>query len=338
VSAVAASPVVDIHNHGIPRELYDAIGEGSFEGYGLVEDSGRVYLTLQGNRFYEVVPERWDMDLRVRAMDGMGVTIQELSMVPQLQGFHLPSDQGARFCRLANEALVGAAASRPGRFVPLGIVPLQDPAEAVRELRRIHGELGMNGIEIGANVVGRDISDPALLPFWEAVAELDMFVFVHPTSNTLSGRERMADYHLSNVIGNPLDSSLAIGNLIFGGHLERWPSLKICFSHAGGFVPYQIGRFDHAYEVRPEAKRAIPKPPSVYLKRLYFDTISHSVAALRYLADLVGPGQLLLGTDYPADMADMKPLETVAGLELDPADRAGVVGGTAARLLGIGAA
>jgi aminocarboxymuconate-semialdehyde decarboxylase len=331
---VPRTTVLDIHNHVIPRELFDAIRDGGFDSYGLVEESGGVQLMIQGRRHYEVAPERWDLDLRLEAMDRMGVTIQALSMVPQLQGFYLPSDQGVRYCRLANELLVKAAASRPGRFVPLGIVPLQAPAEAVRELRRIHAELGINGIEIPANVVGLDISDPSLLPFWEAVADLDMLVFVHPTVVPEPNR-RMSNYHLSNVIGNPLDSSLAIGNLIFGGHLERWPTLKICFSHGGGFVPYQIGRFDHAYKVRPEAQRAIPKPPSDYFKQLYFDTITHSVDALCYLAEVVGPSQLLLGTDFPADMADMTPLDTVAGLGLDPTEQAQVVGGTAARLLGV---
>jgi aminocarboxymuconate-semialdehyde decarboxylase len=329
------TPVIDIHNHVIPGELFTSIRDGGFDGYGLVEEAGRVNLMVHGRLHYEVVPERWDLDLRLQAMDKMGVTIQALSLVPQLQGFHLQGEQAVRYCRLANEALAAAARSRPGRFVVLGNVPLQAPAEAVRELRWIHAELGINGIEIAANIVGMDISDPSLFPFWEAVAELNMLVFVHPTVVGEAARGRMSNYHLSNVIGNPLDSSLAIGNLIFGGHLERWPTLKICFSHGGGFVPYQIGRFDHAYKVRPEAQRAIPRPPSEYFKQLYFDTITHSVDALCYLAEVVGPSQLLLGTDFPADMADLTPLETVAGLGLDAAEHADVIGGTAARLLGI---
>jgi aminocarboxymuconate-semialdehyde decarboxylase len=327
--------VIDIHNHCIPVDLFDAIRDGQFEGYRMEREGERVYLTQRGRRFYQPAPERWDIDLRIAAMDAMGVTIQALSMVPQLQGYQLDDAESVRYCQLANEYLVKMAASRPGRFVVLGAVPMKVPAEAVRELRRINSELGINGVEIGANIAGLDISDESLLPFWETVAELDLLVFVHPTSGTLPSLERMRNYHLSNVIGNPLDSSLSIGNLIFGGHFERWPTLKVCFCHAGGFVPYQIGRFDHAYKVRPEAQRAIPKPPSTYFKQLYFDTISHAVPALRYLVEVVGPDQVLLGTDFPADMADMTPVQTVAGLGLPAEDEAKILGGTTARLLRI---
>lgn len=145
----------------------------------------------------------------------------------------------------------------------------------------------------------------------------------------------MANYHLHNVLGHPMDTSLTIANLIFGGYLERWPGLKCCFCHAGGFAPYQIGRLDHAYKVRPEANRAIPQPPSVYLRRLYFDTIAHNVESLRLLIAQVGSSQVLLGSDYPADMSDPDPVNTVTSLGLEPADRARILGGNAAALLGI---
>jgi aminocarboxymuconate-semialdehyde decarboxylase len=328
--------IVDIHNHMIPPALIDALKREQFDGFSAADSANGVTVRLRDHGSWELPPERWDLDLRIRDMDTMGVEIQAISLTPQLQAYHLPVEQANRLCRLVNEAIAEMAASRPTRFHPLGIVPLQHPAEAVRELRRLREELGYTGIEIMTNVEGADLGEDRFLPFWEAVAGLDMFVFAHPVSDSLAkATKRMGSYHLSNLIGNPLDSSLSMGNLIFGGHLERWPNLKICFCHAGGFVPYQIGRFDHAYNVRSDGRKHISNPPSYYFKKLYFDTISHGLPALQYLLSLVGPEQLILGTDYPADMADIHPLDTIAGLNLSPGDHARVVGGTAARLLRI---
>ncbi|MCC7105180.1 MAG: amidohydrolase [Chloroflexi bacterium] len=328
--------IVDIHNHIIPPALIDAFKREQFDGFSAADRANGVTVRLRDHGSWELPPERWDLDLRIRDMDAMGVEIQAISLTPQLQAYHLPLEQANRLCHLVNEAIAEMAASHPTRFHPLGIVPLQHPEAAVRELRRLRDELGYTGVEIMTNVEGADLGEDRFLPFWEAVAGLGIFVFAHPVSDSLAkATKRMGSYHLSNLIGNPLDSSLSMGNLIFGGHLERWPNLKICFCHAGGLVPYQIGRFDHAYNVRTDGREHISNPPSYYFKKLYFDTISHGVPALQYLLSLVGPDQLILGTDYPADMADIHPLDTVAGLDLSPEDHANVVGGTAARLLGI---
>ena len=220
--------IIDIHNHTIPIAVMDALRQGWFDGHALADSGKKTELMIDGEWAGSVPPERWDLDLRVEAMDQMGVQVQALTLMPQLQGYRLPVDQAVRLCRLVNDSIAETAASRPNRFVALGIVPLQDPVEAVRELRRLSEELNLTGLEIGANVAGEDPADERFFPFWEAVADLDLLVFVHPISTTLTGSERMADYHLSNVIGNPLDTSVFTGNMIFGGHLERWPGLKIC--------------------------------------------------------------------------------------------------------------
>ncbi len=329
------TPVVDVHAHFIPEALLPSIGSGKFEGLALEETGGKTMLVIRGRRISPATPRHRDLSLRIAPMDKMGVDVEAVSVVPPLVGYHLPVDQAVPYCRLINDSIAEAISAYSKRFVGLANVPLQDPGSAVRELSRAVEDLGMKGAQVGANVNAEDLGEERFLAFWEAAAGLDCFVFFHPNQASLPAVERMKRYHLHNLIGNPLDTSLAIASLIFGGVLERWPNLKLCFAHAGGFVPYQIGRFDHAYGAREDVHSAIPEPPSHYFRRLYFDTISHGRDALAFLVSKVGTGQVLLGTDYPADMADDDPVKSVAGLALDPAGAAQVLGGNATRLLGL---
>ena len=195
-------------------------------------------------------------------------------------------------------------------------------------------QLGFRGTEIGTSVNGKNLDSPELWPFYEKAQELNAFIFVHPTN--VQGAERMPKYHLANLIGNPSATSLAIASLIFGGVLENFPRLKFCFAHAGGFAPYQRGRFEHGYQVRTECKEKIKKPPSEYFKLLYFDTITHYGPALAYLIKSVGSDHVLLGSDYPADMADFDPVSSVEGLKtISNTEKKRILWNNAAELLRI---
>ena len=182
------------------------------------------------------------------------------------------------YARWLNDRLAEAVAKHPKRLVALASVPMQDSAKAAAELERAMTKLGLRGAEIASNIGGRYFDDPGFDPFWEAAQALDAVIFVHP--NQVVGAERMKEFNLANLIGNPTDTSLAFAKLIFGGVLERFPRLKFLLAHAGGFLPYTWGRLDRGYRIQDSSTAKIPKPPGEYLKLLYFDTITHSRMAL----------------------------------------------------------
>ena len=273
-----------------------------------------------------------DSEKRVRDMDKVNVDIQALSIANHTAPPFLELDES--ISRASNDLIAELVRAYPDRFVGLATVPLQDPQAAAAELERAISQLGMKGVEIGTSVKGKNLDAPELWPFYKMAQELSAFIFVHPTN--VQGAERMPKYHLSNLIGNPSATSLAIASLIFGGVVESFPRLKFCFAHAGGFAPYQRGRLEHGYEVRSECKEKISKPPSEYFKLLYFDTITHYGPALTYLIKSVGSDHVLLGSDYPADMADFNPVSSVNSLKtISPAEKRRDLGENAIKLLKI---
>ena len=235
---------------------------------------------------------------------------------------------------LGADAIAEAVGTCPDRFVGLATIPLQEPRQAAKELDRAVNELGLKGVCITNDINGKDLDWPKLWPFYEKAQEIGAFIFCHPS--IIPGAERMQKYQLKNLVGNPFATSLAIASVIFGGVLKDFPKLKFCFAHAGGFVPYQIGRFERGYQVLRECKENIAQPPSEYFKLLYFDTITHSVPALEYLIGTVGADNVLLGSDYPYDMNDPEPVLTVNRLgTVSPDEKEKILSGNANRIFGI---
>jgi aminocarboxymuconate-semialdehyde decarboxylase len=217
--------------------------------------------------------------------------------------------------------------------VGLATLPMQDPERAVAEVDRAARLPGIRGVYLGTNVNGRELSDAAFTPVFERIHARGLPVFLHPLN--VVGAQRLAPYYLGNLLGNPYDTGIAAAHLIFGGVLDRFPKLTVCLPHAGGAFPYLIGRLDRGRKVRREL-RHMKRPPSAYLRRFTYDTISHAPASLRYLIGLVGADRVMIGSDYCFDMGYERPVEVVTRLAgLSRSDQSRILGGTAARLLDI---
>jgi len=274
------------------------------------------------------------IETRLADMDEMGIDVQAISPVPLQYYYALDPDLGRTSARLINDRIAEIVAAHPDRFVGLCNVPMQDPDMAVAELVRATGELGMRGVEICTSVAGEELSNDRFRKFFAKAEELDVLIFMHP--NGFSDGDRLRDHYFTNVIGNPLDSTVAVHHLIFGGVLDAYPKLKICVAHGGGYLPAYSGRIDHAHSTREDCRRCIKEAPTSYLRKLYFDTVVFTDHQLEYLVSLYGSDHIVLATDYPFDMGMYDPVGFVDGASaLTEGDKAAIVGGNAARLLGI---
>lgn len=290
-------------------------------------------LAMGAFRYRPLPAGAWDVERRLADMDRSRVDVQALSVVPFCFRYDLEPELGAAWARALNEDIATVVSDHPDRFAGLATLPMQDPGRAAAELRWAMRDAGFRGASIGTNVAGRDLDDPALEPVWTAAEELGAFVFVHP--ERVAAAERLGRYYLINLLGNPLDTSIAIASVVFGGVLERHPRLVLCFAHGGGFVPYQRGRLVHGWRLRPEPRERLRGSPEDGLRAIYFDTILHSPDALSFLVRVAGGDRVLLGSDYPFDMGPARPVDAVEEAVGDGPDRGLVLGRTAARLLRI---
>ncbi len=271
------------------------------------------------------------VEQRLRDMDKMGMDVQAISSSPFHFKYWLPADRAITASRLINQHLAGIVQAHPDRFVALAHVPLQAPEAAAEELERCVTQLGFRGAEIGTNVVGAEVSR-GRDAFWRKAQALDVVVFMHP--NGFTQGDRLGDHYFTNVIGNPLDTTIAVGHLVFDGVLERFPKLKLVAAHGGGYVAHYPARMDHVWSARVDARTVLKKTPRQSLKKLYFDTIVFDRDQLRHLVNLWGADHILVGTDYPYDMGMYDPRGFVDGCaSLSAADRARIKGLNAARLL-----
>ena len=274
------------------------------------------------------------VERRLKDMDRMGIDIQAISPSPNQTYYAADPDLGIATARIVNDNLAEIVGRHPDRFTALGTVPFQAPDLAIAELDRIYKSLGFRGIEIATNVAGEDLSAERFRKIFARVEELGMLIFMHPTG--FPEARRFADHYLVNVIGNPLDTTVAVHHLIFGGVLRDHPNLKLVLAHGGGYLPAYSGRIDHAASARPDTCEQIDRMPTTYLKRLYFDTIVYTHHQLEYLVAQYGADHVLVGTDYPADMGEVDPIGFIEGASgLDDNERRAILGRNAARLSNI---
>jgi aminocarboxymuconate-semialdehyde decarboxylase len=267
-------------------------------------------------------------------MDRQRVDLQVIAIPPPNFHYHVPPEVGTDFARIQNDALIDLSDKQPDRFHVFATLPLQDIAASLAEIERVSAFPRVRGVQIGSNIDGTDVDDPSLEPLWSDLEQRDLPVWFHSDQRSIAGADRMASYYLQNLIGIPLESTIAAAKLIFGGVLDRHPRLRIGFTHGGGFSPYQIGRWEHGWMVRPEPKVNISETgPRQYFGMMYFDSLTHDPLSLEMLGRRMGWGHVLLGSDYPFDMASTDPVGGVEAVEMSDVDRARVLQSNAERFL-----
>jgi aminocarboxymuconate-semialdehyde decarboxylase len=325
---------IDVHTHIMPPRWEDFASRFGIAGWPWVKQHSTCSATIMlGEREFRHVTSRCFAPVRrIADMDSEGIGRQLLSPIPVLFCYWGSPQATAEFAHVQNDYIAQTVAAQPDRFLAAGTVAMQAPELAIRELQRI-ASMGFQAVEIGTNVEGRYLDDPAVVEVLEAAAELGLAVFVHPWDAI--GEERLKTYYLPHMVALPADTAAAIARLIFGGVLDRLPKLRIGFAHGGGsFVPL-LARIDHGFKVRPEAKVAINRPPSTYVQRLFFDSITHDPELIEMLCRRVGSHRVMLGSDYPFDMGIEHPVEFLSSAALTMEDRENILHRTAERFLGL---
>jgi len=329
-----STPTIDIHAHVFIPAAADYVAphldqlSDSLNRFAAADTKA-----LNRRQQAERVPRMAGFGERMGDLEAMGLDKQLVSPAPPQCYYTVPPEVGVRAARLVNDGIAAYVAQHPDRFAALGSVPMQDGEAAAAELEYAVGTLGFRGVEILTNVAGRELSDPAFAPFWAKAEELGAWVFIHPSAFT--DGKRLSRFYFSNVIGNPLETTIALHYLIFDGVLERHPGLKILAAHGGGFLGGYHGRIDHAWGARSDARGALPHAPSSYLKRIYFDSIVFTPEQLRALIANFGADHIMMGTDYPFDMGEYDPIGHLAESGLAQDDLEAIAGGNARRLFGM---
>lgn len=335
LSMVDTLSAVDLHAHYVAPDLIrEAETNGAAYGVSIVrEPNGRVRLAFaDGTQLRPFFHELCDLGVRLPGMNAAGIGLQVVSTWTDMAGDPLPPGQGARWSRLQNETLAADAATHGGRFAAMGTLPLQDVPLALAELDHMALNLGIRSVEIGTNINGRDLDHPDFRPLWKRLCDLDMLVLLHPPFKPV-GEGRNGDYFLNNLVSFPVDTTIAAARLMFSGILDDLPELKICLAHAGGFLPYQIGRFDRGFAAHPACSRTLGAAPSTLLDRFFYDTLTHDDAALAFLVARVGVERVVYGSDYPFEMLDPAGPDRIRTLALGKAEEKAILGGTVRELL-----
>lgn len=322
---------IDIHAHYFPQTYLDILAETEARRAGADYIEGpEGFTAVGGGTRNGPLPRKFiDLAARLADMDRTGVAVEALSLTTPML-YWADAGLSLRLARAFNDAASAAHLAYPVRFVGLLALPMLYPDQAIAELDRAHRLPGIRGVYLGTNIEGRDLDDPLFAPIFARIEALGLPVFLHPVKPLPT--ERLKPFYLGNLLGNPFDTAIAASHLIFGGVLDRHPQLEVNLPHAGGALPILIGRLDHGRLVRQEA-RHLALPPSAYLRRFTYDTISHSAPIMHFVISQVGADRVMLGSDYCFDMGYDDPVASLAALDLAPRDHELILAGNAARVL-----
>ncbi len=300
---------IDVHNHVIPETIVQAMQENP--AYNTkIEGEGNNRVFIRGKVRFPFDAEFYNADAKLESMDRKKIDIAFISPGPQTFFYNLQDELAINTARLVNDGVAQMVAAQPDRLRGMATLPMQHPEAAIVELERIVKEYGFKGVELGTAIGEEELADPKFRPVLRRIQELKVMVFAHP--NTQGSGGRLDCHYLTNLIGNPLDTTIMVGKLMFSGALDELQDLKILLAHGGGFLPYQIGRFVHGHKVRPDTAAVTASDPLQMLKRFWFDALTHSPQSIRHLIDVVGSEKIVLGTDAPFDMGEMAPVDRVA--------------------------
>jgi aminocarboxymuconate-semialdehyde decarboxylase len=325
---------IDVHTHILTEEAIRLLGREApkIAPRLMPIDADTFVLEVAGVPYRPFPRGGFEVEQRFADMDAAEVDVHVLSVTPQTYLYDQDPSLAATTSAVQNDVIAALVKAHPDRFMGIATLPMQAPERAADELRRAVRTLGLRGAMIGSNVMGKNLDDRSFEPLWAAAAELGAFMLIHP--NNVAGLDRLRSYYLNNLIGNPLDTTIAAACLVFGGVMERHPKLNVLLVHGGGFVPYQAGRWAHGWHVRPEPKVNVKASPEPWIDRFYYDTILHARPQLEFLVDSVGAPRVLLGSDYPYDMGTGECVRQVRALSVGDEDKAAILEGNAMRLFG----
>jgi aminocarboxymuconate-semialdehyde decarboxylase len=327
---------IDIHTHILPPEWPNLRERYGYGGFINLEHLGcdQAHMLIDGKFFRTIESNCWDPARRMAECDCHGCQVQVLSTVPVMFNYWAKPEHTLDLARLLNDHIAGVVAQHPQRFVGLGTLPMQDARLATKELERCVRDLHMPGVQIGTNINGLNLDDPRLFPVFQAAEALGACIFVHPWE--MLGKERMDKYWLPWLVGMPAETALAICSVIFSGLLEKLPRLRIAFAHGGGAFPATIGRIAHGHSCRPDLCAVDNKVnPRDYLSHIFYDSLVHDAAYLRYFVAQVGAHRIALGTDYPFPLGELKPGSLIESCEFDVATTERLLHGTALEWLNL---
>jgi aminocarboxymuconate-semialdehyde decarboxylase len=327
-----SASAVDVHAHYFPMEyLRGMTGPGGPAGFS-VDLAATAGPTLTGGGAVTVLDAScWDVNRRLEAMDRAGVRVQALSLSMPMP-HTAPAERGVLLARIYNDAAIAACAKHPDRFVGCIALPLHDITMSAVEIDRVSGEKAMRAVYLPTSINGKELSDPSLSPLFRKIQALNLPVMLHPHPEA-AVPDRLRPFGLQEVLGTPFDTTLAVCHLVFGGVMDRFPRLNVLLPQAGGAFPFLYGRVQRGQQVVPDLKNAAEHPVADYLKRFYYDTLTHSPDALKFLIEVAGADRVLLGSDFCFDMGYDGAREMVASLAIPPADRDRILFANARRLL-----
>jgi aminocarboxymuconate-semialdehyde decarboxylase len=326
--------VIDTHIHIIVPEITLEAAPDEDWRPSVTWENGEQVVIARGRRMGSVLRPYSDIEKILVEQDIAGVDRILLSPWSALFKYDFEPDEGLRISRIQNESLARMVQKYPDKISAIGTVPLQDVGLAVKELKSLMQEPGLCGVEIAASVRNVFVGDDNFRPFWAAVEETGALVFIHPTTGGL-GISGLQDYYMRNSVGNPMETAVVAAQLVMAGIMEEHPNLKVILAHGGGAIASIRGRLRHAHSFQPLAQKRLKESPFDSLKRFYYDTVVHDAVLLQQLIDFAGDDHVVVGSDYPYDMGYKKPAELVKSLNLPAESEAKVLGGNAARLLGI---
>jgi aminocarboxymuconate-semialdehyde decarboxylase len=326
---------IDIHTHFIPKQFPEMAKKYGGEGWPMLLHRGLCQADIYhaGKHYRQIDDRSWDPERRLKDMDAEGIAIQVLSPIPVTFAYRFSAQAVLELAQLQNDEIANVTSVAPERFIGLGTVPLQAPELAAAEVRRVVTRLGLAGVEIGTQIEGKNLDDPALEPFWRSCVEVGAAVFVHPAA--VLAPERTSKYRMVFSMGYTSETGIATASVVMSGLLDRHPKLRLCFAHGGGTFPWLLPRLDQTWRVFEDVRAVAAKKPSETAKLLNYDTLIFDPMNMRLLIDRLGTDCLIMGSDYPFPLREMPPGKVIDALEgISHEQRAAMLSRNALRFLG----